>query len=318
MTIGQKTAEQINIMNDLIQDLQKRLDNIETIMLSTKRNTMADETVEKTSFEYDDNVLTSEAQLVAESAEPVELDTLTIEDMIIIETINGHAFTDLVFSNRDLNVSEVVVNELILKNYENYKEIIGKTNDRDEHEDMVKSASESFVAPNSGVDDKLTANSLIVDGFINGVDILFLNEFALKLQGDQILDSQINFGNLRGASLQTSSLISNRKISDIVQTENGPFTVDQVIQFVKPVFINEFIVNQRINNINIVKGNFNVLLKRSENDQVIQAMKTFDEVKLLNPIVLQGKIKKSNLNRINPIVSITDDIVLEGKFVRPH
>lgn len=307
--MDQQTADQINIMKDIIEDLMKRLENIETKTLSTKHNTMADDHKERTLFEYDDNILESEAQV----EEPIELDTLTIENMIFIEFINGHAFKDVVFSNRDINVSEIVVNELILKNYENYEEIVGKTNARVKREEIVKPGGENFVYPNTGVVDNLSVNSLIVDGFINRLDMSTLNEFALKIRGDQIIESEMNFEVLHGTSLQTQQTISNRKISDIVQTENGPFTVDHVIQFVKPVFINDLVVKERINNINVVKGNFNILLKKSDHDQVLQAMKTFDAVKLLNPIVLQGKIRKSNLNSINPIVSITDDIVLEGK-----
>lgn len=316
MVLDQQMADKINDMNNLISELNKQLDNIEMKMLSTKSDTMADESQEKVSFEYDDKILQSEAQLAQDkeiqSEDVIELDELTIENMIIMEFINGHAFGDLALTNRDLNVSEVVVNELILKNYENYKKIIGKTNKID-HEEMVVAASENFV-PTTGIVDKLTLNSLMVDGFINRLDISVLNELALKLRGDQILESEINFEVLQGASLQTSSSISNRKIDDIVRIKDGSFAVEQTVQFVNPVFINELIVNQRINNINVVKGNFNILLKRSDHDQVIQVMKTFDEVKLLSPIVLQGKIKKSNLNHINPIVSITKDIFLNGKI----
>lgn len=319
--IDQRLADKINEMFEIIKDLNKRLGDIET--LSTKTNTMADESQQETTSQNDDsNAMHPENQMVGQgneiqsenSKDALELEELTVENMIVTEFINEHPFKDLVFANGELNVSDVVVNELILKNHKNYVQIVGKSNQNLDLEDMVEAASENFAATTTGVVDKLKVNSLLVDGFINRLDLSILNEFALKTRGDQILESGINFEILRAASLQTLAEVSNRKISDIVQTVNGPFSVDQTIQFASPVFINELIVNQRINNINVVKGAVNILLKRSDHDQVIQAMKIFDEVKLLNPIVLQGKITKSNLNKINPIVSINNDIVLEGKI----
>lgn len=310
MVVDQQLADKINEMNERITKLNKRLEHIET--LSTKRRPMADESKQETIFQNDDNILHPEAQIVGQSQleNVLDLDELTIEDMIEIEFINGHAFKDLVFSRRDLNVSEVVVNELILKNHKNYVEVTGRSNLN--HEVMMEAASESFVNPMTGVVDTMKVNSLMVDGFINGWDISQLNELALKIRGDQVLENKINFEVLQAASLQAFGDISTKKIDDVVRTVNGPFTVVQDIQFVKPVSINELIVNERINNINVVKGSFNILLKRSDRDQVIHAMKIFNAVQLLNPIVLQGKITKSNLNKINPIVSFTDDIVLEG------
>lgn len=278
------------------------------------------------SFDYGDSSLKSEAQVIGEVNEisskdskgSFDFDELTIEDMSNVEFINGHPFENLLFSDRDLNVSDVIVNELIVKNYENYMEIIGKASKNSHDEEMIAESTSAignfFVPQNfSGVVDKLIINSLVVDGLFNGLDLLTLNEFALKLKGDQILESEINFEVLKGVSLQTFSLISNRKIDDIVRIESGPFAIDQSVQFSKPVVINELVVNKRLNNININNGKFDILLKRSDRVQVIQTMKVFDEVKLEGPILLQGKIRKSNLNQINPIVSITDNIILEGK-----
>lgn len=317
---GMVAVEKINEMNELIKDLNKRLENIEAS--SSQRNVLPDKSTKETIFQYDDNVLQSEAQMVGEDNElnsddaspALQLDELNIENMIVMDFINGHPFEDLVLSSRDLNVSEVVVDELIVKNHKNYVEIMKKLGP----EDMIASASENIAAPmTDGVVQTLNVNSLVVDGFINRLDLAMLNEFALKLRGDQILESEINFELLRAVSLQASGEISGKKISHVVRTVNDgkSFTVDQTIQFANPVFINELIVNRRINNINVVKGGVNILLKRSDHDQVIEAMKIFDEVKLLNPIVLQGKITKSNLNKINPIVSFTNDIVLEGKNI---
>lgn len=322
MVVDQQLADKINEMIELVDSLNKRIARIEQLSSTTPaRNTMADQSDQaSTIFQYDDNILHSEAQLVGEENESrLELDELTIDSMIVIDYINWHPFSEMVLADRDLNVNEVVVNELILKDHRNYMEIIGKSSkNADDKEDMVEAASENFVAPPptaDGIVDDLQANSLLVDGLINRLDMAMLNEFALKIRGDQILESDINFENLQAVSLQ-APVVSNKQIDDIVRTVNGPFTVNQAIQFASPVIINELIVNQRINNINVVKGEFNVLLKRSDHDQVIQALKVFDDVKLLNPIVLQGKITESNLDKINPIDSFDQEIVLEGKTIR--
>lgn len=309
MVLDQQLADKINEMLDLIDTLSKRLDDMEKS--STQRNTITDEAASQ----YGDNTLHSDAQVVGSRNnnewDEMNVNELTIGKMIIVDFINGHPFSDMVLANRDLNVSEIVVDELILKNPRNYMEIIRKANP----ETMVEAASDNFAAPTAaGIVENLKVNSLLVDGRINSWDLVVLNEYALKIRGDQIFDSQINFDRLKAVSLQATSTISNRKIEDIVRTVDGPFTIDQGIQFMNPVSINELIVNQRINNINVLNGAFNILLKRSDNVQVIQALKVFDEVKLLNPIVLQGKITKSNLNKINPIVSISEDIVLEGRI----
>lgn len=316
MVLDQQWADKINEMIDLVVSLNQRITALET--RSTNRNAMAEE---QTVFQYDENILHSAAQTVGHERETqvgdavnvLELDELTIGKMIVMDSINGHPFADLVLTHRDLNVSEVVVDELILTNRSNYMEIMSKKNLIDD--DLVGAATDNFAAPATGVVDTLKVNSLIVDGFINRLDLSFLNEHVLKIRGDQVLESEINFEFLQAASLQSVS-ISQKQVDHIVRTMDGPFTVDQPIQFANPVFINELWVKDRINNINVAQERFDILLKRADYDQVIHALKIFNEVKLLNPIVLQGKITKSNLNKINPIVSITNDIVLEGNWER--
>lgn len=317
MVLDQQLADRINEMLDAVDDLNRRLDDMER-KSSAQRKTMADGIKSETTFQYGDHILHSDAQVVGKGneieseLEVLDVQELTVGKMITMDFINGHPFTDLVLTHRDLNVSEIVVDELILKNPRNYMDIIAKTNQNSDQEVMVESASDNFATPTTGIVAQMKVNSLLVDGRINSLDLVLLNEYALKIHGDQILDSEINFESLKASSLQAASTITNRRIDDIVRIVDGPFIIDQGIRFTNPVSINEMIVQKRINNINVLNGTFNVLLKRSNNDQVMQALTVFDEVKLLNPIVLQGKITKSNLNKINPIVSIAEDIVLEG------
>ncbi|KAJ6633707.1 hypothetical protein Bhyg_15533, partial [Pseudolycoriella hygida] len=79
----QQFADQINAMNSLIIELKNRLADIEKALSK-----------QDTTFEYDENILRSDAQIseaqTNDVQETLELDELTVENFDGIEFINGH------------------------------------------------------------------------------------------------------------------------------------------------------------------------------------------------------------------------------------
>lgn len=213
----------------------------------------------------------------------LRLNELIIEKSFKAKFLNGFPSENLLRSNKDLKLPETSIyapsvsieNGLFVKNTVNGIQY-GKGHN------LRRRAS----APNSF--QQIIVDEIELFGLLNNdVKLEFLDKYALKLSGDQNLTGLFNVENLECSSVR-AGIVSGRDINDVVLISNGSFfSVNQDIQFSKPLMVKNLIVNDRINNINIKKKKFDVLLKRADYLQVITGHKIFESVKLINSFELK-------------------------------
>ena len=168
---------------------------------------------------------------------------------------------------------------------------------------------------------ELRVEDMTVDQLINNRNFTSLNRNALKVNGDQIVSGTWKIDNLKAKNLilvnpleQRISGVSLQQLVNINDTR-GRIDIDQDIRFAnKLLTVNKLYVFERINNINVEQGNLMILRKKWPLEQVINGVKDFDFVRLLEPIKLQGKIKSKTLEKMNPITTINQNIMLEGNY----
>ena len=274
--------------------------------------------------------LTSASQSKLTIQDKQYFDELQIHGELIVDTINGIPIQQLVYSNQDLNLTKIIVHEIVVRKNETFdklKQNLRKTATLDYEDPLVAEDSKSnlpYLVYASNVD-RIEVTAIQVDGLINKLSFQELHENSLKINNE----NQVLLGTLNLKEVKTNNLfvengvISGSNIKDIILIKNvsmgttataSPhYNITQDVRFSQPVFINELTIVERMNNVHVNKGQLDVLLKNSEDEQLITGHKQFRSVKLLEPIVLQGKLLKSSLNRMNPIVSINEDIEIKGK-----
>lgn len=273
---------------------------------------------EVNSSRFDANTENIEAE-VEETTETMDLpsilhiDELTVSESIFIKKINGHNISDLVQRNSNLVLEKLVVDELVIadNNTENIDEIERKLLDSDER---IKRA-----APNDTESDTLVFDNVMVEGHVNGIDFNYLMENALRTDlPNQRLEANISIGVLRANSLNTNDgKISNIDPAVFALINGNETIIRPPIHFTESVGVNHLTVLQRLNHVLINDGKMDALFKRSRRPQVITGTKLFQSIELLEPIILQGKINISNpvIDKIKPIVTINEDVVVEGDFI---
>lgn len=240
------------------------------------------------------------------------VEELTVSDSFFTEKINGHYVNNLLRNDLNMDLKKFVVDNLVIANNTmNFEQIQKKLIDSD------KRAKRD--TPITDASEPLVLNNIIVKGQINGIDFNYLIENALKTNIDhQELGAKINIRSLEGAFLETADgKLSNRNLLAIANIRNDTITLKQSMRFTKPLEVNNLYVFNRLNHIHIEDGEIDALFKRSQQLQVITGLKDFESISLLNPIVLQGKINITSpvLRRYVPMVSIDEDIALEGDFL---
>lgn len=233
---------------------------------------------------------------------------LTVSGSFFAETINGHKFGDWVHENSNLVLHNFTVDELVIENVDNFESIEKMLL---ENENRVKRDTPIDAAP-----EPLNLNNVIVEGMVNGINFTYLVENALRTNVDnQRLEAPINFGQLKVKSIQTADgKISNVDLATIARTNVNETVIRSGIRFTQLLQVDNLAIQNRLNHITFTDNKIDALLRRSRTPQVISAVKTFESVELLEPIVLQGKINISNvaLNQMKPIVTINDDLVIDG------
>lgn len=304
--LDQDYANTIGTMYDVVQQMDKRLKKIEH-----KSATSSDAAKTLTSSTQFGNIL-SEAQVLDDTHHDIiHADTVYVGNNLKIDLINDHPIEKLVKANRELKIHHLQADRIQLNNPKNIKRLFAQyhgNSDQLTSQNRQTTVRQTKFSPNL---EELSVDALTVDGFLNDIDLITLERFALKTSGNQTIDANFHVDHLRTNDIHT---VHHLNVENIVRTNKGNrFEINQDIQFSAPVSINRLHVNDRINNINIVNGKFDALLKESNETQVILAGKQFENVKLMRPIVLRGKIKSKSLEQINPIVSMSEPIVLEGK-----
>lgn len=238
-----------------------------------------------------------------------------IVDELIAENINHRPVDNLVYSDRPINAQTLKVGQLHVKSREQLNKITSAMDDLTAVE--AKRNVEHIVYPDHV--DEIVADQLIVDGAINGINLAMIQKFALRVNLElvQKITAQINFIQLITNQVEiVEEAASRHQLRDLIRTVDGPYTVLQDVSFERPLMVNSLFIDEQLNHIGVNEtGQFEILLKRSSEVQTISGLKQFKAVKLRNPISLRGQISLPNLDHMNPVVTMTNDIVLEGDYV---
>lgn len=266
----------------------------------------------------------AEAQIIDPEPEIVYADTVYISKNIKIDFINDHPISNLMKSNKELNIRHIVADSIQLNSAKNYNKLLSQSRN-DARVRAAKNDQPIVRQVNTFSENlqELAVDELKIDGLINDIDLLTLDQFALKtMANEQAIEANFHIDHVHAVDVHNANQLH---LENIVRTTKGQhYEINQDIQFTQSINVNRLYVNERINNLKIVNGKFDALLKESNETQIISGGKEFENVKLLEPIVLRGKIKSKSLEQINPIVSISEPIVLEGTYhyilslYRPH
>lgn len=241
---------------------------------------------------------------------------LTVSESFFAETINGHKFSDLIREDSNLTLKHLTIDCLIVNDMKIYEAIEKRLFESDER--MKRDASNQST-PIDHKSEPLIFNNVIVEGLVNGVDLNFIVKNALRTNvKNQRLLGEFKFGRLKAKSLQTfDGKLSNVSLSTIARTNVDQTYIKSPIRFTQTLQIDNLQILNRLNEILIIDGKLNALFKRSRNPQVITGQKEFESIVLLEPITLRGKINISNsvLNKIKPIVTVDEDILIENAAV---
>jgi cytoskeletal protein CcmA (bactofilin family) len=168
---------------------------------------------------------------------------------------------------------------------------------------------------------RLDVDTMTVGKFLNERNFTAMSIHSLKTSGDQAIVAPITIGQLTANKIIFQKVLRDQKISNVpigdlinVADTRKRFDILQDVRFEDELFVNNTRVNERINNVNVRNGKLQVLRKRGLNQQIVTGEKFFDQVDLLSPIVLQGKIESKTLEKMNPIITVNDNLVLQGDY----
>lgn len=157
----------------------------------------------------------------------------------------------------------------------------------------------------------LTVESLTLLGLINDVDIAVLDEFALKVEGDQEITAKYSFGNLTLNDLQTNQKLGD----DFVKINGGEYWIENGIHFTN-IFAKSVQIKNGLNHIKADKnGQLDLLLRSTPKVQSINGFKEIKAVRLGDVNKLRGKILSQLLEKINPVRHIRKPLELKDDYV---
>lgn len=167
---------------------------------------------------------------------------------------------------------------------------------------------------------QLTVDSMTIGRFLNQRNFTAMLINSLKTVGDQVLTgpttiNKLKVNNVGFRKMPRFHQISGIHLMDLVNvnsTEN--IMINHDMQFINELSANRLTVLERINNVMVKDGRLQVLRKRGPTQQRVTGEKFFDNVHLMSPILLQGKIESKTLEKMNPIVTISESLVLVGDY----
>lgn len=158
----------------------------------------------------------------------------------------------------------------------------------------------------------LKVKNLTIGGYINNIDVPTLDKYALKKSGNQRITSDYIFDEIQGKNLEVFGEISGKKLSQLIPTDSGNYSIDSDVIFKNLLFVDNLQVREFLNEIEVIDNKLDILLRNTTEEQEITGAKIFDDVIVVPAINLQGRVKSKNLERINPLKTIEEDIVLTG------
>nr|CAI5837944.1 unnamed protein product [Callosobruchus analis] len=157
----------------------------------------------------------------------------------------------------------------------------------------------------------IQARRVTVEGFVNDLDVPTLDKYAFRKSGGFSSTKTCIFDDLTANNLDTRTL-SGKLPENIVSTIGKNYTLNKNVIFHNGLDVNNLQIHRHLNNISVHNGKLDVLLKNTTASQYISGVKSFQNLKLLNEIDLQGKIVGKQFEDINPLIKVDEDVLIEG------
>lgn len=183
--------------------------------------------------------------------------------------------------------------------------------------------------------DVMNVDHLMITGTLNNISWSDLQLNTLKKTGQQFLKAPVKIQNLKSDSMFViSGIVNGQSLSKLVRTDIGSFVVNQDVQFSQPIYAKNLTINDRLNNIHVLQNKLDVLLVNSDRVQQMTGKKTFENVRLLEPVTIsvrsvfldrsrsyvcdfffnfQGKLF-GNLDLMSPFKPIHEPLNLTGDY----
>ncbi|XP_053668970.1 uncharacterized protein LOC128719371 [Anopheles marshallii] len=219
-----------------------------------------------------------------------------------------------IFSAKNLMVKDLSVNRLTSKRL-NSTETVAVQRMMDQSRTLLAKSRGAMPQEYGSDFETIDTDELKLTGLLNDVHPSVLVEQVLHEQApDQQFSGKLVVDQITAHNVEiVDAKLSGMEIGNIART-TGEQRIVQDLQFVQPMLVDSLFLQDRLNHIPVMEGKLQVLHLASDEVQSITGTKTFDYVTLLKPIELQGKINGESLSKMNPIMTIGDDLVLNGDY----
>lgn len=233
----------------------------------------------------------------------LSVDELTVSGSVTVAKVNGHLIDDLLRSESDLHLNNLVIAYLLVPKHSNMTDTTSKRVKRDAMVD----------------DEIMNLNDVVLEGLVNRFNFSTLIENALRIdQSEQRLTSDIKFQIISANAINvTGNKISDFDLNRIASIRDNETLINEPLIFAQLLSTNELNIAERLNHLTVQNGKLNILLKKSKRTQIITGDKEFDAVNLLEPIILHGRINISSpmMNKIKPIVTVDEELIINSDIL---
>lgn len=135
----------------------------------------------------------------------------------------------------------------------------------------------------------LDVGNLHINGKLNDYTWQELLNYTIKRKAEvQFIKSNIKIRNLKTHRLVvTNNEVNHQHLSTLIPIDDdGEYVINQDVQFAAPVRAKNVEIHERLNNVHVHRGRFDVLLRRSNETQIIEGPKSLNNVKVMEPITI--------------------------------
>ncbi|XP_018568702.1 uncharacterized protein LOC108908983 [Anoplophora glabripennis] len=168
---------------------------------------------------------------------------------------------------------------------------------------------------------ELNVKNLTIIDLVNDVDLATLEKYALKVSGTQNITKKYSFNKIEADNLDANTLSNRKLLDDFVAITPGKRRVNKDVKFAEELVVNNLKASKYLDNIPVKNGKLDILQRNSTERQYISGVKSFENLELLNPIQIRGKIRSKVFDTMNPRVTVdasldlNDDIRITGEVI---
>ncbi|XP_037941392.1 uncharacterized protein LOC119674329 [Teleopsis dalmanni] len=238
------------------------------------------------------------------SEEIVNLDnvyvkTLIVRNKITSKNINGIEVANPIFESITANETYVT----------------GKIKTPNYDDDKLTMNTDKLTNLNDDEFDEINVDELQISGNLNEYSWEDIVNNTLKRTGAQIIKGPATIGTLVTKNVEViNNHVNDHNLRKLVSIKEGNYVINQDIEFAAPISAKNVIINERLNNIHVYKNKFDVLLKKSNETQIVEGLKTFKDIKVLESIIISGKMEGPYFESISPTKTIDEELTLTGNY----